>query len=342
MNHNLRHNIIKRTWLVKLINILFRLKNRTVFLREVDRRRKISIFNFAELVRPLQYSPTDIVIDNNLYGLSYCLKKYAGIDTSKGLNSTIEHGVFFGNLVREDDFLYKVDNIITFGTRREKHLQAGRINKNIIPIGPYIHYAEPLLSNEDFQQTKAKLGKVLLVFPSHSIVGVAANYCFDSFIAEIEKVRKDFDTVLVSLYWIDAMNSVLVKKYEDLGYKIVTSGHRYDLCFLSRQRSIIELSDYTMSNNLGTHVGYCIYLNKPHYIFRQSVSGVAKNEKIKKHADAVRNELQQISCDDEFAEGSAYFNKRELEITKDQRRIVDEIWGISHIKSQNELQNILK
>ena len=107
----------------------------------------------------------------------------------------------------------------------------------------------------------AILGRTLLVFPSHGIIGVTATFNNDEFIEEIERVRKDFDTVLISLYWTVVLNPDLVASYEALGYKIVTSGHRFDLNFLSRQRSFIELADYTMSNNLGTHVGYCIHLN---------------------------------------------------------------------------------
>ena len=342
MNHNLRKKIIKHKWIVKIINMLYRAKNENHFINIVEERRLLSIFDYKKLTEPIPYSPKDIVIDNNFYGLSHCLKKYMGWNISTSLDATIEHGVFFGNLVREDDRLYSVKSIVTFGSRRVKHLESGGINKEIIPIGPYIHYAQSILPQDEFQRVKRELGRVLLVFPSHGIIGVDANFNNDSFINEIERVKRDFDTVLVSLYWTDVSNQLLVSKYEDLGYRIVTSGHRFDLNFLSRQRSIIELADYTISNKLGTHVGYCIYLNKPHYIFSQKVEYVAQSRQLSKHLEASRSIDQHTTYLEELEEVTSFFNEDLRAITDEQMKIVEEIWGLSRVKTPEELNIALK
>ena len=60
---------------------------------------------------------------------------------------------------------------------------------------------------------------------------------------------------------------------------VVTAGYIMDPLFLSRLKSIIQLSDLTMSNNVGTHLGYCIYLNKPHWIVRQKIGNTSHNQK---------------------------------------------------------------
>lgn len=62
---------------------------------------------------------------------------------------------------------------------------------------------------------------------------------------------------ILSRYYIKQIQRISKKKYE-----VVTAGHYYDYNFLPRLRSIIETSDITMSNNLGSHLGQCIYLNK--------------------------------------------------------------------------------
>ena len=49
----------------------------------------------------------------------------------------------------------------------------------------------------------------------------------------------------------------------------MTCGYREDCHFLERQRTLIKLADFTMSNSIGTHVGYCVYMGKPHYSFKQ-------------------------------------------------------------------------
>lgn len=50
---------------------------------------------------------------------------------------------------------------------------------------------------------------------------------------------------------------------------VVSCGNRYSEKFLCRQKAIILASDISASNNLGTHLGYCIYLGKPHILLPQ-------------------------------------------------------------------------
>lgn len=127
-----------------------------------------------------------------------------------------------------------------------------------------------------------------------------------------------------------------------MGYKIVTSGHRFDLNFLSRQKSFIELADYTMSNNLGTHVGYCIHLNKPHYIFQQRVFYDAKDQKTQKHLSDASNQDNNLTYEWELKEICEAFNQYEIDITEKQREIVEEYWGESYIRTPEELRNLLR
>ncbi len=341
MNHRLKNWIISSNMRVEAINYLCRFWNRKLFEKEIEIRKHTSIFNYNKLVEPLPYMPIELVIDNNLYGIAFALKKYAGIDVNKSLDAYIEHGIFFGNLVREDQKIWKVSQNITYSNIRKKHLLDNNINKEILPIGPFIHYAEPLLNDIEFNKIKKSLGRVLLVFPSHSIIGVNSSFSHDSFIAEIEKRRKDFDTVLVSLYWVDVLKPELVKIYEDRGYKVVTSGHRYDLYFLSRQKTLILLSDMTMSNSVGTHVGYCIYLNRPHYIYKQNIVNVGLNKKLQKHFDSVRDQNQLQSEELEKNEIIVAFSTYQDYISNEQKVIVDRFWGCSLIRNPHDLYNEL-
>lgn len=54
----------------------------------------LSLFDYDKLVVSIPYSPSELVIDNNLYGIAYWLKSYAGLDVNKSLDASIEHGVF--------------------------------------------------------------------------------------------------------------------------------------------------------------------------------------------------------------------------------------------------------
>ncbi|MCR6508187.1 hypothetical protein M1B78_08425 [Bacteroides sp. KH569_7] len=341
MNHKLMKWVISSNMRVELINFLYKTKNKKFFFQEIADRKKVSLFNYTKLIEPLPYVPTELVIDNNLYGIAYALKKYAGIDTNKSLDAYIEHGIFFGNLVRDEQKIWNVSQNITFSNIRKKHLLDSKIQKEILPIGPFIHYAESLLNDDELKELKSKMGRVLLVFPSHSIIGVNSSFSHDDFIKEIERIRKDFDTVLVSLYWVDACKLNILQTYEAKGYKVVTSGHRYDLYFLCRQKALIQLADFTMSNSVGTHVGYCIYLNKPHYIYQQKIKNVGINERLQKHFDAVRNEEQLLTEEKEKNEIFSLFSKYQENISEEQYAIVDKYWGVSLLLSSDRLRDKL-
>jgi hypothetical protein len=131
MNHSLRRLAIKNRFVLTLINEFYSLKNSYRFQQIIAENKNLTIFDYKNLIKPIPYAPTDLVIDNNLYGLSYTLKKYAGLNVSRSLNASIEHGVFFGNLVRKDDRIYPVNSIVTYGPRRIKHLKEGNINRDI-------------------------------------------------------------------------------------------------------------------------------------------------------------------------------------------------------------------
>jgi hypothetical protein len=342
MNDTIKHTVIANLWLVRLINKIYNLKNYCRFNKIISERISLSIFDYKQLIADIPYAPAEIVIDNNLYGIAHILKEYIGVDTRKSLDAYIEHGVFFGSLVRDDQKIWPVSQNITYGDQRVMHLENSKIDKSIIPIGPYIHYASSLLDDKQLMNQKAKLGRTLLVFPSHSDKSVESQFDIQLFIRKIEEVKKDFDTVLVSLYWLDAQKEDVIFLYESKGYRIVTSGHRFDINFMNRQKTLIMLSDYTMSNNAGTHVGYCVYLNKPHYIFKQDVKDIAWNDSKQKQFDAVRKTDELInSCSDEMNEVIDAFSLYQNEITKHQLEVVDKYWGISHLRTPLDLKNML-
>lgn len=339
--HRLKNQIAQSNRLLKIINFSYRLKNRKYFLRRIEENRQTDIFNFELISSTIPYYPTELVIDNNFYGLGYVFKKYAGIDVNKSLSAYIEHGLFLGDFVKPDQYLWNMHSVITLGNQRVKTLQNAKVNKQILPVGPYIHYANSLLDESEMIKLKSVLKRTLLVFPSHSVPGLQASFDIHVLIEEIERIRKDFDTVLISLYWKDIIqNPQYIAVYQGKGYKIVTSGFRFDIDFLPRQRSLIELSDFTMSNDMGTHVGYCIYLNKPHYIFDQTITNVAQNILYKKHYEN-KSQAVLLAEEQEVNEIKNYFTEYVSVITAEQRAVVEKYWGPSNIKTPDELRQML-
>lgn len=339
MSDSLKRFIISHKLLTKFMFKAYRIKNCGASEKASKERKSLSLFKYTELTKDIPYSPEEWVIDNNLYGQAYSLKRYAGI--KHDLQAYIEHGLFWGGMVHQDEYYWYVKKFITFSERRKVSIAKKGIEKKVICVGPYIHYAENLYDPETFKKLKKELGSVLLVFPSKSILNIQSKYNVDEFTEEVNRISKDFDSILVSLYYLDARNKSITSAYEEQGMKIVTSGNRYDHYFLDRQRTYMELADMTMSNEVGTHVGYCVHLNKPHYIFEQNLERVGTSTKELKRELTLYKSDEDVQRKKEKQEVIKAFSKYQMEISDKQRRVVDKYWGTSSVKSVEELRKLL-
>lgn len=318
-----------------LYNSFFRLKNKKHFYSEIEKRKKISIFSYKELSQPLPYYPIEAVKDSNFYGMYYSIKKYTGI---KKITHSIEHGLYLGNYVPFATYLKTTKSIITFSENRKKHLKAAKVNKPIVAIGPYIHYATMPVSENEFKKLKQSLGKTFLLFPSHSIKDFNVNMDISELIKDVKKITSNYDSILVCLFYKDILDGVYPKYFEEAGFKIVTAGNRYDINFLSRLKLIINLADFTASNTIGTHTGYCVYLNKPHFVIEQKIKRSRDN-----NAPVIeyRDDEQIKTMKEEKDEILKEFNEYSEQITEGQKNVVEKYWGISSIKTPKQLYDIL-
>lgn len=245
---------------------------------------------------------------NALYGIGEVLRSYSGYNCK--LPIYIEHGVYFGSEVDADMIDGSLPGIITFSKYRQAMINR-KASIDVLPIGPYIHYAQPFLSAEEKRKLKYQLGSTLLVFASHSIEeDKAGRIDENALLKAIENLtlENQFDTVLICMYY----NDLLLGRdlfFKDKGLDVVCSGHRYDPAFLSRLKTLISLSDYTLSDGVGTHVGYCIYEHKPHAIVPESSVQKRNSEE----------EMREIT--------KAFANYRG--ISDQQLEIVDTYWGAS-------------
>jgi hypothetical protein len=287
------------------------------------RNRQIDYFNYIKISKNFpvfSISSQAGVIGNKCYGNINAVKNKLKNDFDK--KCMIEHGLYFGEYVIKEECLIKnITSIYTYSPYRLEAIkkQIPNIDKNIITVGPYILYVKNFHNQQKLAQLKKKYGRILLVFPSHPFPGQPIEYNLKSFLSEIAKISHSFDTVFVSLHWLDIKNG-LSENYKRKGYKIVCSGTRSDPYFLRRLKDLIELSDMTMSNDLGTHIGYCIALNRPHYLYKQTVC--SKGNLQHENSSTVNN--IRLKEKEIFY---SFFSEYKEEITEEQRNIVKYYWG---------------
>ena len=330
--------IYKSRFLSALACFITRVRYRN-FNKEVEKRASCDIFDYKRIAQPLPKYFEEILTDNNCFGMGRNLRIYSGVKNHY-ITSFVEHGYFFGKYVPRQETITFAKQILTFGDIRKETLESQVKNKRIIPIGPYIHYA-PLFYNEvKMTELKKKLGRTLLVFFSHAATGCSVNFDVDYIVSKIESIRDKFDTVIISLFWSD-ISSDIVRILEEKGYIIFSAGHRYDYYFLSRQKTIISLADVTMSNNIGTHIAYCTYMGKPHWIVRQEITYVSKNGGGEGNLSIVKQIKQDPSSFNEKEELMNTFADYKDCLSDEQKRVASKYFGFNHIKSQKQMRNIL-
>ncbi len=263
---------------------------------------------------------------SRLYGIHSSIFK--SIDDKNIYFPSTEHGLIFHNNYWSDTKDTLRASCLTFGNFR-KSILSRHYNTPIFCVGPYIHYAKDYYDQNTFKQTKKKLGKNLLVFPTHSTDDSNLEYDKNNFIKTILDYKNNFDSVTICSFWWN-IDDPLLTYLSKLGCNIVSAGYREDRLFLSRLKTLIKLSDFTIGDSIGTHVGYCLYLNKPFSYFQNETIhninnlGDDENKKfINKHINILKN---------------TFLNSNE--ITSEQMQIANHYWGFDHVKNSEQIFDI--
>lgn len=309
------------------------------FKSEVERRAKLDLFDYKEIAQPLPKCYYELLTDNNCFGIGWCIRHYIGSGKDY-LDAMVEHGYFFGVYVSELEKATYAKKIFTFGDVRRNHIKAVIPEKEIYQIGPYIHYAPDYYDENKFSEVKKRLGRTLLVFFSHSGTGQSVNFDLDALIESINSVRGRFKTVVISLFWSD-INPQIESRLLKEGYLIFSSGHRYDYYFLSRQKTMIKLADVTMSNSPGTHIAYCTYLNKPHWLIRQEINYNSLNSTGIANTAIIEQQSKDVVNLKEKEELYKAFSQYLEDLTEEQKKLCNYYFGFSYIKSVNEMKSVL-
>lgn len=319
-----------------MIKSIYGYRQRKRLKNDICNRRSMPFSRIQELSQdiPVQ-STTELHAPNDFYGIAGNIKCYAGFSDDYAIKASIEHGVYYADYYWQADIEAALPAIFCPGAQRKKILSKVT-NKPIYTIGTALAYAKGALSQEIVETRLREDGPTLLVFPAHSTHWIDVNYSIGQFCAELQKYRKDFKTIRICLYWKDVLRGSH-QQYQEAGFDCVTAGHIYDPYFLNRLKSIIETSNHTLSNSLGTHVGYCVFLGKPHYLVPEETT-YSMNEIVKNEAT---QRLLKYEAAPEQSEFFRIFGKMQDGISNDQQRLVDKYWGITQIKSPAEMRKII-
>lgn len=302
---------------------------------EIIRRSNLALTDITELSKDINmFSPftEELHPVNDWYGNARNFKLYMGLPQTYQFKFVNEHGVFLTEQVARSELESDLPSFVTYSDFRVGVLK--KYKKNVFKVGNFIHYANHFYTKEKIAQEKKRLGKNILVFPGHSLKELKQKYKNDFFIKNIKKVAKNFKTVRVCLYWIDIQHG-LHKFYQSLGYECVTAGHILDPNFVPRLKSLIEIADLTISNDAGTHIGFSVYMNKPHLVFHK----FPKLQTSKKWQE----QISDLWSSKPYLETLDAFSQVRFNITKKQQDIIHRYFGDKRdVLSKGEFKKIVK
>ena len=254
-----------------------------------------------------RYCVDEFYRGNGLYGIGAELRSYSG--HSGPLAACVEHGLVLGDAFDEDMFDGALPSVITMSDLRAQRFRDHGLYS--VAVGPYISYVDSALSEMEFSTLKSTFGKVLLVFPGHSIEEISAsNIDEPALIRECSRIVEEngINTVVVSMYYNDFLMG-RSKAFENLGFKVFCAGNRYDPLFLSRLKSMLMLSDYCVTDGIGTHIGYALSLQKPIEVVGDSYLDIYMDEFERSEAYEIAQALAPGSTVEQAtAVGRKYFN----------------------------------
>lgn len=276
-------------------------------------------------------------IPNDFYFHALTLKQFCGLSEDFKLKCVIQHGYQFGNYKWDKETDNNLPVYLCPSELRKETLVRLGLKKTIYPIGPFIAYSPRSISDAELEATRKQNGKTLVVFPSHSTHISEVRYNMDAFCERIKEISGQFEKVRVCLYWKDVLLGHH-KAYEKYGFECITAGHIFDKNFMPRLKTIIESADMGISNSVGDYIPFCIYLKKPFYLWRQQIKIDALGKDGSGAAEYRKEMIEAQAAFDELFEAFANFSTT---ISEQQIAVVDKYFGLSSVKTKDELKEIL-
>lgn len=281
----------------------------------------------------------EIHMPNDFYGGAEQLKRYVGFPSYYPLKVAMQHGAYFdSNYYWEYDINNRMQLLFPWG-EHVASIWRRHTDKRIEPIGAPFFYAQPLISKEETEAERARLGKNLLLFPPHSSRALQINYDIVRWLDQIKEYTRQFDTIRVCVFWKNILDGEHLR-YQDAGYECVSAGHTSDIFFLPRLRSLLDVCDATLGHQLGSHIGYSVYLGKPHVLCKAPVEEIClmqPESDRKAYLEASQNRNQ----DPGWNTLESLFSQDTFRITQDQKDTIGLYHGFEFIRSAHELRSLL-
>lgn len=218
--------------------------------------------------RPLKTN--EIFSGNAFYGNDSILKTYAGLPPNCSLKVVIPHGPDLS-----ENFIWIAEQksplpVIFYFSENRKKISINKTSKLATPAASPFLYLLELLKEQPYPERKGTI-----FFPSHSTHHVTTQMDFEGLAEELIQLDDEYHPITVCMYWRDITLGHHLH-FKERGLRIVSAGHMFDPCFLSRFYHLCSLHQYAAGNSIGSHVFYsikagCSYFHLDSINYTQSI-----------------------------------------------------------------------
>jgi hypothetical protein len=302
-----------------------------------DSEKNIEIF-VTKPIPHLDWASFELLHPNSNYGYTKALKNYVGLPDIYPLKASLYHGVLLPDDIADSKLMGVFHDInvpvhLAWSRHEETMLCKYHCDNKVYVIGSPFLYADSFFSDEYIERERNRLGRNLLVFPSHGIETTVLCYEENEFIMQLAKYKSMFDSIRICMFWRDIQTGKH-QYYVENGFECVSAGHVLDCNFVSRLKGLLKICDAAITNQVGAYIGFCIAMDKPIAMTDLVPMDVTGN----KQSATLRTAFSKSTHRQRLA--NLLKKNEEFKITEEIREAVEPCWGLREMKTKEELRQI--
>jgi len=288
-----------------------------------------------DLARDRRLVTRELHSPNDFYGHATLLKRYAGYAPKHQLKVAIEHGVSLSDKVWGVDLNTAMPRFLCPSPARARLFESlTRDDRRGVPIGPMVAYVD----GPGVTPAPVPEGKHVLVFPAHSTARLDVRIDVPGLAEELRRATDEhaWDSVTACVYWKDVLGGT-AEEFRREGFECVTAGHMFDPEFLPRLKGLIESASMVVTNRVGSHLFYAVLLGRSVWVAGEAPTSTAATQEIL-HSDSSTTSARYHATVERL---TALFGEFRETLSDEQREVVADIVGREHVRTPEELRELL-
>ena len=274
---------------------------------------------------------------NTVFGTDLVFKEYCGLAPNYHTKAILPSGpVLYDNKPWSGYANYPIPTVMDCDpSKATDWLELGKTH--FIPTACAFAYVIAMMR----YKYPSSEGKGSIFFLLHSDRWLSSTHNYEALIDALESLPEKYKPITISLFWRDYLEG----KHEQFpGYKIVSTGHRFDPVHFHRLYHLIRMHKYVLVNGWTMPPIHALLMNKPVRLLDAPLPQLELRDK-NVASESVRNMMLENKS---LLEGNAASNYDwiieqfrdfdEDKPTTEQLRYADVVSGIEYIKDPNELK----